>query len=182
MTDQFWHGDSLLNPTVFPPLSVWTQCRMGSSSFRQRAGKPTDSCMSINTFLSFLSPFVPLSPSHSHFPGLRCLIFGEERWKLSRHPKASTDDVTSHHSRWLSHHSLRYNEALHNHVPQKCTNARRELFLTAIDKDAWGTRLYHLVRISSCETNTPQSEHNHGHRPAIAVEDETNSYFNIICY
>lgn len=60
MTDQFWHGDSLLNPTVFPPLSVWTQCRMGSSSFRQRAGKPTDSCMSINTFFPF-SPHFSLS-------------------------------------------------------------------------------------------------------------------------
>jgi len=87
-------------------------------------------------FFPFLSPFLPLSLSLSNFPGLRCLIFSGERWKPSRLPKASPGDVTSHHTRRLSHHSLHYTEALHNHVPQKSMNACRELFLTVIDKDA----------------------------------------------
>jgi len=139
MRDQFWHRNSLLNPTVSPPQSVWTQCRMGSSSLQQlaTAGRETHRLMKESQHVFFpFSPHFSLSLSLSNFPGLRCLIFSGERWKPSRLPKASPGDVTSHHTRRLSHHSLRYTEALHNHVPQKSMNACRELFLTVIDKDA----------------------------------------------
>ncbi len=55
---------------------------------------------------------------------------------------------------------------------KKCMNTCWELFLTVIDKDAWGTR--------SCETNTPQIAGTIAARSSCWGEDERDAYLNTI--
>lgn len=178
---RFWHRNGQFNPTsplhasllcfsLYGHNVVWEAPPSGCSL--HQAGKPTDSCRSVNACF-YPSLFLCLLHclSQSHFPSLHYISAG--RWNRAglRTPVI-----------WL--HTILLSWFIIAHPTQglyittclkmyQCTS--RAFPLPVTDKDAWGTRLCHLVGVIPYMTNTPIQEDKNGLGSALGIGETVNT-------